>query len=171
MALPAQGREPTVDLTLRTRTATDERFLFDLYADTRDDVVRFGWNSDEVDEFLGLQYRAREHSFRISRPHAQSDIVVVNGQDVGRLMVDRRPEEIYLVDIAVCTEHRGGGIGSRLMADLMEEGALLDCPLRLEVQPAGRALAFYRKLGFVPSAPRHEIDPWAMYLAMEWRAS
>jgi GNAT superfamily N-acetyltransferase len=156
---------------LRPWAESDERFLFSLYADTRDDVGTFGWSPDQLRAFLELQYRARERSFALSHPSAQSDIVVVQGRPVGRLLVDRRPDRIHLVDIALRAEHRGMGIGYQLLVTLQEEAALVGRPLCLQVRRDSPAMTLYLRLGFVPVDQSGEPDPFGQYLAMECRAS
>jgi len=153
---------------LRPRTESDESFLFSLYADTRDDVDTFGWNPDQLRAFLGLQYRARERSFALRHPSAQSDIVVVQGRAVGRLLVDRRADRIHLVDIALRGEHRGTGIGSQLLVTLQEEAALVGRPLCLQVRRGSPAMTLYLRLGFVPVGRVGEPDPFGEYLSMEY---
>jgi len=114
---------PPAGVVLRPRCDDDETFLFALYAETRDDVVGFGWEPAQVQEFLAMQYRARECAFAANHPSARSDIVVVDGQAIGRLLVDRRSVAIQLVDIALVTEHRGHGVGTELVTDLIEFAA------------------------------------------------
>jgi GNAT superfamily N-acetyltransferase len=155
-------------LALRPRTESDESFLFSLYADTRDDVGAFGWSPDQLRAFLDLQYRARERSFAISYPSAQSDIVVLQGRAVGRLLVDRRVDRIHLVDIALRGEERGMGIGSQLLVSLQEEAALVGRPLCLQVRPGSPAMTLYLRLGLVPVGHSGEPDPFGEYLAMEY---
>jgi ribosomal protein S18 acetylase RimI-like enzyme len=158
-------------MSLRPRTGSDQGFLFALYVDGRDDAWAFGWSQDAVREFLDMQFRAREYSFGISYPAARSDIVVVRGRAVGRLLVDRRPHGIHLVDIALLSEHRGMGIGSRLITGLIEEAVLTERPVCLQVQRGSRALDLYERLGFVGVTESGAADPSAMYLTMEYRVS
>jgi ribosomal protein S18 acetylase RimI-like enzyme len=169
--MPAEQCAPAAGPVLRPRTDGDESFLFALYAETRDDVVGFGWGTSEVQEFLAMQYRAQERAFAANHPSARSDIVVVDGQAIGRLLVDRRAEAIHLVDISLAAEHRGHGVGTELVTDLIEEALLFDRPLHLTVRHDNRALDLYQRLGFVPMASQDEPDPTDLYLAMEYRAS
>jgi ribosomal protein S18 acetylase RimI-like enzyme len=161
----------TAEMSLRPRTGSDQSFLFALYTDARDDAWSFGWSWDEVRQFLDMQFRAREYSFGISHPAAQSDIVEVDGRAVGRLLVDRRPHEIQLVDVALLSEHRGMGIGTRLITGLIEEAVLAERPICLQVQRDSRALDLYERLGFVGVTESGAVDPSAMYITMEYRAS
>jgi ribosomal protein S18 acetylase RimI-like enzyme len=162
---------PPAGVVLRPRSDDDETFLIALYAETRDDVVGFGWEPAQVHEFLAMQYRAQASAFAANHPSARSEIVVADGQPIGRLLVDRRAEAIHLVDIALVTEHRGHGVGTELVTDLIEEARLFNRPLHLTVRWDNRALGLYQRLGFVPRAAGGEPDPTDPYLAMEYRAS
>jgi ribosomal protein S18 acetylase RimI-like enzyme len=162
---------PPAGVVLRPRSPDDEPFLIALYAETRDDVVGFGWEPAQVQEFLAMQYRARESAFAANHPSARSEIVVVDGQPIGRLLVDRRAEAIHLVDIALVTEQRGHGVGTELVTDLIEEALLFNRPLHLTVRCDNRARGLYQRLGFVSLATQGETDPTDLYLAMEYRAS
>jgi ribosomal protein S18 acetylase RimI-like enzyme len=162
---------PPAGVVLRPRSPEDETFLIALYAETRDDVVGFGWEPAQVQELLAMQYRARESAFAANHPSARSEIVVVDGQPIGRLLVDRRAEAIHLVDIALVTEQRGHGVGTELVTDLIEEALLFNRPLHLTVRCDNRALGLYQRLGFVSLATQGEPNPTDLYLAMEYRAS
>lgn len=56
-----------------------------------------------------------------SQPARSFDVVEVDGRPVGRLIVDRRPGDIRVVDISLVPHARGAGIGTRLLGDLVEE--------------------------------------------------
>ena len=47
---------------------------------------------------------------------------LLNGEPVGRLYVARWPDDIRVVDIALMPEHRGGGLGTRLLREILAEG-------------------------------------------------
>jgi ribosomal protein S18 acetylase RimI-like enzyme len=169
--IPTVHRAPPPGPTLRPRSDDDDTFLFALYSDTRDDVIGFRWGPAQVQEFLAMQYRAQERSFAANHAAARSDIVVIDGQAIGRLLVDHRLVAIHLVDIALVAEHRGNGIGTALVITLMEEAKVFDLPLQLTVRRDNRAIDLYLRLGFVPMTAQGEPDPTEVYLAMEYRAS
>ncbi len=95
-------------------------------------------------------------------PAARFDIVRYRGRRVGRLYVDRRADEIRIIDIALLPERRGDGIGGAMMQALLDEAAAAGKPVRIHVEKFNRALGLYRRLGF------SQIEDQGVYLLMEW---
>ena len=89
-------------------------------------------------------------------------IILQKGEPVGRLYVDRRKDEIRLIDIALLPELHGQGIGSWLLQDLMDEAKKVGKPIRIHVERFNPALRLYERLGFT-----HIADQGVYYL-MEW---
>lgn len=67
---------------------------------------------------------------------------------VGRLYVDRWTREIRIMDIALLPEHRGAGIGTRLLRELQEEARAAGKALSIHVEKFNPALRLYERLGF-----------------------
>ncbi len=93
--------------------------------------------------------------------------VITAGEPVGVFRVLREPDLILLAEILIAPSHQRRGIGSRLIADLMDEARAAGLPLRLHVLRANSARLFYRKLGFVVTGELLS----GRQLRMEWRAS
>lgn len=149
-----------VDLLLREATPEDEPFLLEVYASTRlEELEGFGWNDDQKHAFIKMQFIARERSY----PRVDSRIILLNGRPIGRMLVDRGDASILLRDIALLTEYRNGGLGSRLIMDLMKEAASVGKPIVLHVVSTSPAVRLYERLGFCRSG-----DETAAYLEMKW---
>ena len=158
----------TVPLTLRPATASDEAFLFALYASTREgELAMWGWAPAQRDAFLRMQWMAQGRDWAIRYAGADHRLVLVNGQPAGRMLVARGPREWRLVDIALLPSSRGAGVGTRLLRALQDEAAGARVPLKLRVLRDSPAHRLYARLGFHPdvAAPPVEGDP---YLALEW---
>jgi ribosomal protein S18 acetylase RimI-like enzyme len=141
------------DLTLRSVTPEDDAFLFAVYAGTRaDELASVGWSDAHKDAFLRMQFAAQRRHYQARFPDATFDVVLSDGVPVGRLYVDRRIDELLVVDIALLPAARGGGIGSALLSALLAEGARDRKPVRIHVERFNRALALYRRLGFATVA-------------------
>ena len=97
-----------------------------------------------------------------ARPNARFETIERRGRPIGRLIVDRRDDEIHLVDITLLPASRGRGIGGALIVELCREGARGGQPVRLQVERRNPALRLYRRLGFV------EIGDENVYALMEW---
>jgi ribosomal protein S18 acetylase RimI-like enzyme len=68
-----------------------------------------------------------------------------------------------VVDITLLPEFRGRGIGTRLIRDLMDEGARTGSRVTLYVEAFNPAYRLYTRLGF------QRIDEYGAYELLEWR--
>ena len=149
------------NLFLREATPEDEPFLLEVYASTRvDELAGLGWSNDQIQAFVRMQFLARERSY----PRVDSRIILLDGRPVGRMMVDRGESAILLRDIALLTEYRNAGIGSRLIQDLMKEATAAGKPIELHVVSTSPAVRLYERLGF----RRSDDEPEVAYLEMRW---
>ena len=150
-----------MQLNLRPATPDDEPFLLEVYASTRiDELAALGWNDDQKQAFIKMQFLARERSY----PRVDDRIILLDGRAVGRMLVDRNEAEILLRDIALLAEYRNTGIGSRLINDLMQEAAAAGKPIKLHVVSSSPAVRLYERLGFRRSGDESEVA----YLEMKW---
>jgi len=159
----------TAPLTLRPITDADEGFLFRLYASTREEEMKLtDWTQEQKAAFLRMQFDAQHRHYQEHYAGARFDVVLAGGEPVGRLYVDRTPErwddEIRLVEVALLPEHRGRGLGSRLLGELMDEARAAGKRLTIHVETFNPAMRLYERLGFRP------ISEYGMYHLMEWRA-
>ena len=65
-----------------------------------------------------------------------------------RLYVDRQPDEIRIIDIALLPAFRNAGIGSSILRDLLGEGDRTGKPVTIHVEKMNPALRLYQRLGF-----------------------
>lgn len=150
-------------MILRPVESSDELFLRDLYASTRErELAVLSWTREETQAFLAMQFNARQLQLGTQFPDAMDSIVAVDGARAGRLSVNRDEREIRVLDVALLPAFRGSGIGTRLFRDLIAEAAGSRRPLRLHVDRDNVALRFYEKLGFQRTAEA------ALYISMEW---
>ena len=157
MAQPVSG-------TLRPCVAQDEAFLQEVYASTRtEELSHIGWDVTQQQAFLGMQYQAQRRSYRLQFPGAEYRIVQRGADDVGRMIVDRSSDVVWLVDISLLPEHRNAGLGSGLIRDLQTEAAQAGKPVMLHVDIANRARRLYERLGFAQTADGE------IYVEMTWR--
>jgi ribosomal protein S18 acetylase RimI-like enzyme len=149
-----------LNLSLRDTTPEDQDFLLNVYASTRlDELAVTGWDDNQKLAFIRMQFLVRERSW----PEVDSKIILLNGHPVGRMLVDRGDAEILLRDIALLTEYRNAGIGSRLLQDLMNEAVAARKLISLHVLSTSPAVRFYERLGFTKTST----EP-AAYLEMKW---
>jgi len=152
-------------VSLRTITPGDDAFVREVYASTRDaELALVDWSDSRKQEFLDFQYRAQSAHYADNHEGADLDLILVDGEPVGRLYVHRSDEEIHLLDVAVLAEHRNRGVGTLLVRRLMDEAAAAGLPLRLHVEMFNSgARRLYDRLGFRP------VEERGLYILMEWR--
>ncbi|MFN2608076.1 MAG: GNAT family N-acetyltransferase [Acidimicrobiales bacterium] len=95
-----------------------------------------------------MQARAREAAYRSCWPEARSHVVEVGGEAAGRLLVDEGDDSHRVVDIALLAPFRGRGVGSRVLAGVVERADAAGVPVRLSVARSSPAVALYRRMGF-----------------------
>ena len=150
-------------ITFRPICPEDEAFLYQVYASTRlDELAPLNWSQAELDAFLEMQFTAQHTYYQEHFTDAAFDIILLNNQPVGRLYLDRREDEIRIIDIALLPEHRNQGIGSVLMQDILAEAAGAGKPVRIHVERDNPALRLYKRLGF------HPVGDTGVYFLMEW---
>lgn len=145
------------EIVLTPAAESDLPFLRQLFATSRPEAALL------PDPLVDLQFRAQRLAYREQFPHADERIVWADGRPCGRLLVDRSPQRIHLVDVALLPDQRGKGIGTRLLQALQQEAQAAVLPLRLQVFQDNPARRLYARLGF------SEIDSRRPYLTMEWR--
>ncbi len=150
-------------LLLRKIIEKDLPFLRLLYGSTREEEMALtGWSTEQKQEFLDMQFTAQHQHYMQYFARASFDIIEFDGEPVGRLYLDRRDDEIRIVDIALLPAYRGRGIGSRFLDDIMTEARDKKRVVRIHVENFNPALHFYENLGF-----RH-MDTNGVYHLLEW---
>jgi GNAT superfamily N-acetyltransferase len=140
----------------------DQEFLYRVYASTREDVNLTDWSPQQKEAFLRMQFGAQHAYYQQEFSEAEYSIIMAGDQPIGRLYVDRRPDEIRIIDIALLPEDRGGGIGGQIMQDLLDEAAAVGKPVRIHVLRDSDALHLYDRLGF------RKTGDTGVYHLMEW---
>lgn len=147
------------NLGARTATEDDQYFLQELFASTRpQELASFGANEDQKRSFVLMQFSLLARSY----PKAENKIIVAGDVPIGRTIIDRKSDELRLIDIALLPVFRNRGIGALLVQQLLDEGREKQLPVRLQVFKYGDAVRFYERLGF------RLVEDDGSYLKMEW---
>jgi ribosomal protein S18 acetylase RimI-like enzyme len=126
----------------------DHDFDLSVYASTRlDELTILAWASDQIAEFARMQYRAQTQHYRRHHPHAAYCIITVAGERAGRLIVARSEQDILIVEIALLPRYRSGGIGGRVVRQLIAEADQAGIPVRCHVEVSNPARGFWEHLG------------------------
>ena len=133
---------------------SDKPFLYRLFVSTRPDITLLNTCDEEKVKLLESQFKAQTFHFHTYFGDADFLVVLKENRPIGRLYIHRRGDEIRVIDITLLPEHRGDGIGTKLMVDILKEGQIADKPVRLHVEKYDRAIRFYERLGFVKIAEK-----------------
>ena len=159
------ARAARAGLTFRRIAGADLAFLSALYASTRaEELAVTPWSDAQKTAFLEMQFQAQHAHYQKYYPDADWLVIEQAGQDIGRLYIERSPSEHCIIDIALLPEHRGKGIGTALLRDLMDEAAAAARDVSLHVDKSNPAMRLYRRLGFVTEEDK------GVYDLMRWRA-
>lgn len=150
-------------IVLTPATSEDNAFLLRLYQSSRgDDLRELGWSEDRISEFLQMQHEAQRAFLATDYPNIVDQIVSLEGEAVGRLAVEQRPDEIRLIDIALVPEYRNHGLGSHLIRQIQDHAQSARLPLRVQVIRFNRAVGLFERLGFTRTS-----ETGALF-QMEW---
>lgn len=140
-------------LSLRPVCGQDEPFLRDLIVSHIAAEPGFSILPEPVrTEISVLQHKARRGSIAATYPDAAEQIIIVDGQSAGWLVVAKLAAEVRLVEILISDAYRSRGVGSSVIRGVIESAAALGRPLRLTVSRTNlRAIRLYERLGFAPS--------------------
>jgi ribosomal protein S18 acetylase RimI-like enzyme len=153
-----------MNITLRPVEPGDEMLLYQVYASTREaELALTDWTDEQKAAFVQMQFAAQHSHYQEYYPDAAFLVILADGQPVGRLYVDRWPDQIRVVDIAVLPEYRNAGIGTALLKGLIDEATKAGKPLTIHVEQYNPALRLYERLGFT------QIGERGVYYLMEWR--
>ena len=153
-----------LNLSIRHTEAADEPFLEAVYADSRrDELAPFGWSRGQEDAFFKMQFQMQSRAYQMQFPDADYHIVELDGEWVGRMIVQRGEKEIRLVDVSLLTEFRNRGIGTILLERLKTEaGSDRVLSLRVLKTNAG-AKRLYERMGLVV------VESSDLHFTMQWR--
>jgi|ERR1041384_1511867 GNAT superfamily N-acetyltransferase len=154
-------------VSLRAVAAGDEEFLLAVYASTRaEELAQVAWGAGQKEAFLRMQFAAQQQEYQARYPDAEYDVILCNGEPVGRIWIGRDAAQIRLLDIALLPAAQNRGIGTALLRRLIAEARQTGKKLRHMVFVLNPdAHRFYERLGF------RVIEDLGAYKHMEWQAA
>ena len=130
---------PTVALTRRQATKQDIPFLLALRQQTMNGHVIAS----------GAEVSDAHHMARLMHRFECAEVLLHEGMPVGLLKVSRDPHEWVVIQIQLAPGYQGGGIGTGLLAEVIDEAARVGVDLTLSVLKANPAKSLYERFGFV----------------------
>jgi GNAT superfamily N-acetyltransferase len=136
-------------IALRPIGAGDMALLYQVYASTRDsELAATDWSAAQKEAFLAMQFNAQHAFYQEHYPGAAFQVLLFDGQPAGRLYLVRWPSELRIVDITLLPAYRGRGLGSTILAAVLDEGQRLGLPVSIHVERFNPALRLYTRFGF-----------------------
>lgn len=120
------------------------------------------WSEAQKIAFLRMQFQAQSRYYVENYPGAAFQLILLDGEPVGRLYIHRRQDEIRIMDIALLPEHRRRGIGTFLLNQILEEAKSNSVPVTIHVEQFNPAMQLYERLGFYLKEDR------GVYRLLEW---
>jgi ribosomal protein S18 acetylase RimI-like enzyme len=152
------------EISLRPPGPGDAEVLYRIYASTREEELAVvPWDASTKEAFLRMQFAAQDTYYHANFPQASYDLIMGGEQVLGRLYLDRGEMAWNVIDIALLPEHRGKGIGSRLMTEVLAEAGAADKPVQIHVERFNPARRLYDRLGF------RQIADQGVYLLLGWK--
>lgn len=137
-----------MNYALRPATDGDYDFLYALHCATIREAVEATWGWDDA---------FQEAFFRERWDPAARQVVVVDGQDVGVLVLEERDGDLFLGLIEIAPTHQRRGLGTAIIRDLQEQARGQRRAVTLQVLKANRAARrLYQRLGFRNVEERRE---------------
>jgi GNAT superfamily N-acetyltransferase len=159
-------RAATAGCRFRRITAADLPFLARVYASTRtEEVAAAPWTDEQKAVFLASQFQAQHAHYQKYYPDADWLVIARDGNDIGRLYIERWSAQHRIIDIALLPEHRGKGFGGALLADLLDEATAAGKDVSIHVEKFNPAMRLYKRLGFAIEEDK------GVYDLMRWTAT
>ena len=153
---------PAKSIHLRPIAEEDKEFLYRLFTSTRlSELAATKWSDSQIETFLRMQFRLQHTQYMQNYTAASFDLILFGNFLVGRLYVDRREDDIRVIEISLLPEFRRRGIGGRILRDLTKEADAKGLNMSLHVEMNNPVRGFYKTLGF------REKGLWGIYYYME----
>jgi ribosomal protein S18 acetylase RimI-like enzyme len=155
---------PAGPIRLRPERDDDRDFRYQLFCDSRQPELAL-LPAPIYQQIMAQQFHAQAVGYRGQFPQARFDIIELDGECIGRIVIDLPGTMVHIVDQALVPARRGHGIGTAILRALMSEAQAAGLPLRLAVaSDNAAALRLYLRLGFAV------IDERSSFMRVEWSA-
>ncbi len=150
-------------LGLRELQPQDHAFTEALFFSTRDYLYQLPITKAQVDLLIKQQFILQQASYSTSFPAAETLIVQLFAEPIGKVILNKTPDSLHIIDIAFLPSMRGKGYGTILLRTLKNLADQACRPVRLAVdQKNPRAKKLYLSLGFtlLESSTTHDTLLW-----------
>jgi RimJ/RimL family protein N-acetyltransferase len=139
--------EGRVAVSRRPVNAADIPLLRNLFADAHLELTVLPCDTRFV--LIDMQFRAQRRQYAAKYPSAAHDILLVDGVEVGRVVVDHTDDAIQVVDISIGLGHRRAGIAGAVLGGIAREADASALPVKTTVWGGNTAaVALLETAGF-----------------------
>lgn len=136
-------------VSYRDFTDDDLPFVSELYASTRrEELAATGWPPELQASFLAQQAAAQHSHYSLHYADAEWLIIERDAKAIGRLYLRETPGSLRIVDISLVPDSRGQGIGSAILADILDHARDSASEVTIHVERNNPARSLYGRLGF-----------------------
>lgn len=155
----------TDTISLRPLKADEEDFWREVFYDSvRSHFEALQMPDDDLNRLLEMQFQAQSNDYGSNYPNASNSVIEHRGVRVGRVILSTEHNDLHLVDIAILTEFRGRGIGTRILAWLCDQSRASGLPIRFYVEKLNPAARLYERMGF------KVVEDLEMHFRLSWSA-
>lgn len=130
-------------------TGNDLPFLKKVYRSTREEEMMLTeWDEQQKSAFIDQQFSAQHAYYQEVYHDATFEIIVIDGQNAGRIYLWESPKQLRIVDVALLPEFRGKGVGNIILDNLITKVSKEHKVLSIHVEYYNRALNLYKRKGF-----------------------
>ncbi|MCU1719657.1 GNAT family N-acetyltransferase [Pseudomonas sp. 5P_3.1_Bac2] len=128
-------------MKLRPATDIDRPTLFELHREAFYEHITQLWGWDE---------NWQRTKFAEEFTDAVTSVIEIGEKIAGYVQIVDKPNQIYVLNIAISRAFQGQGIGTQILRELQQKATAEKVPLELSVfRPNASALKFYKRLGFI----------------------
>ena len=152
-------------VSFRPVATGDDPFLLSVYASTREEELALtNWDPQQRAAFVKMQFDGQHLHYRGEYPSAEYLVILMNSVPVGRLYIADTQKEIKILDVTLLPKHRGAGIGTAIINELVQQAQARGKALAIYVETFNRSLGLFERLGFVRAGES------GYSILLQWRA-
>ncbi|MGE9762866.1 GNAT family N-acetyltransferase [Pseudomonas sp. PDM20] len=111
---------------------------------------------------LDQQWQLQQRIFASDYPGALTELILLDGEAIGVLTLDDRPDSLRILEIGLEQHQRGRGLGEQLLREVVAHADHQGKALELAVMRHNPAVRLYQRLGFASLGGAPDEAQWQM---------